>query len=185
MSRTGSLAPAKVAVTRRKLFRWVAASGALLLVACGPVDRPDDARGGRSRERRGTSGLAIVGIIAVDLNQSLRFYRRLGLDVPASVDPGLRSYRLHADDGHVIFWETPDVILGFDRTWSPPPDGDRRIVLEFGFDTPATLDATYHDLVDHGVVGRLAPFELGAGVRYAIVLDPDGNQVSLRFPATG
>lgn len=126
--------------------------------------------------------LGIVGLLVADLDRSLRFYRLLGLDVPEA--PGGGSYRLRMPDGHVLFWETAAVVHSFDPTWELPPPADRRIVLEFGFTTPADLEATHRALVAAGAPERLAPFDQGGGVRYAIVVDPDGNQIALRHPAS-
>jgi catechol 2,3-dioxygenase-like lactoylglutathione lyase family enzyme len=160
----------------------MALAAAALAFACGADEEKTRTRAGGRTDRAGAVGLAIVGIITADINRSLRFYRQLGLDVPESVDA--QSYRLRAADGHVFFWETPAVITSFDPTWTPPPPGDRRVVLEFGFDDPDSLDETFRRLLDGGAPSRLAPFEQGGGVRYAMVVDPDGNQVSLRYPAS-
>lgn len=54
----------------------------------------------------GTTGLGIVGIYTRDLTASLAFYRRLGLDVPATPDPQAQDYRLRLPTGQVLFWET-------------------------------------------------------------------------------
>jgi len=131
---------------------------------------------------RGAVVLSIVGILTADLNRSLAFYRRLGLEVPESTDGD--SYRLRLTGDHVLFWETPSAVLAFDPSWSLPPSGGRRIVLEFGYATTDDLQATYRELTAHGAPTYLAPFDLGEGIRYAIVEDPDGNQISLRYPAT-
>jgi len=125
--------------------------------------------------------LAIIGILTGDINRSLSFYRRLGLDVPSSTDAD--SYRLRMTDNHVVFWETAAAVHAFDPSWALPPTADRRIVLEFGFASPTGLDATFRSLVADGAPSYLAPIDQGGGVRYAIVKDPDGNQISLRYPA--
>jgi predicted enzyme related to lactoylglutathione lyase len=129
---------------------------------------------------QGTVGLGIVGILTNDIGRSLRFYRLLGLDVPESV-PG-NSFRLRSPDGHVLFWENPAEIHSFDAAWVMPPPMPRRIVLEFGFAKPDDLDETFRLLTAAGAPIYLAPFDQGGGVRYAMVLDPDGNQISLRYP---
>ena len=127
--------------------------------------------------------LGIVGLIVADVNRSLAFYRLLGLDLPSSVDGS--SYRHRFENGNVLFWEQPAVIKSFDPTWSVPPPGDRRVVLEFGFSSVARLVDAYDLVRQCDSAGRVAPFDQGGGVTYAIVSDPDGNQVSLRHPATG
>jgi hypothetical protein len=44
------------------------------------------------------------------------------------------------------------------------------------------VDATYADLVAAGHEGRAEPFDSPWGPRYAMVLDPDGNEISLTAP---
>lgn len=160
-------------IARRGLIAVIAAASASALSACGS----------RVASAAPTTQLRIVGLIVEDLGRSVAFYRALGLDLPASAKGD--SYRHRFDNGDVLFWETPSEIRRFDSEWSPPPKGDRRVVLEFGFDSPARLRSVYERLDRAYGAGRLAPFDQGAGVTYAIVTDPDGNQVSLRNPATG
>lgn len=175
-------------MTRRQLVNGgLVASAAVALAACGtpsgpnPNASPPTARNtdGQSRVMPATLGLGIVGFIVADLSQSLSFYRRLGLDVPETVASD--NFRLRTAGGQIIFWETYSVIRSFDPGWNPS-SGDRRIVLEFGFAKPGDVDAKYTELTAAGSPGYLPPFWQGDTVRYAIVRDPDDNQVSLRYP---
>ena len=52
----------------------------------------------------------------------------------------------------------------------------------FACDDPAEVDSTYADLVGRGDEGHLAPWDVFWGMRYAVVLDPDGNAVDLFAP---
>jgi len=172
-----SAATARAALARRGLLASLGAAVIGSLAACtGGASEPTTAA-------PRVTQLRIVGLIVADVNRSLTFYHHLGLDLPSSVDG--RSYRHRSDNGDVLFWEEPSMIRSFDPTWSPPMVGDRRVVLEFGFPSSARLSAVYDELQRRYGTGRLAPFDQGGGVRYAIVVDPDGNQVSLRYPATG
>jgi catechol 2,3-dioxygenase-like lactoylglutathione lyase family enzyme len=125
----------------------------------------------------GTIGLGIVGLIVRDLAASLDFYRRLGLDIPPGVTGS--NYRLRLPNGQVFFWDDYATVRSFDPGWRPSA-GNRRVVLEFGFASPEALDATYAALIAAGHEGYLAPFDVGA--RYALVKDPDGNEIGLRYP---
>lgn len=168
---------------RTAVTALAAAALGAVATACRPgyagpsADRPSGA-GSPS----GGVSLTIVGIITQDLARSLDFYRRLGLAIPPTTDTG--SLRLRMPDGHVLFWETPPVVHDFDPGWAVPPAGDRRVVVEFGFPTAAALDTTYAALVAGGSPPRLAPFDQGGGIRYAVVEDPDQNQISLRYSTT-
>ncbi|MCW2881523.1 MAG: glyoxalase, partial [Sphaerisporangium sp.] len=59
------------------------------------------------------------------------------------------------------------------------PTGGPRTMLCFEFRAPAEVDAKYGELVEAGYRGLAEPFEAFWGMRYATVLDPDGNGVDL------
>lgn len=126
-----------------------------------------------------TLGLGIVGLIVRDLGRSLEFYRRLGLNVPPDAAQGT-NFRLRMDNGQVFFWDTYEVVRDFDPDWQPS-SGDLRVILEFGFAHAEQVDAKHNELVEAGASSYLAPRSLGQ-TRYALVEDPDGNQIGLRFP---
>jgi catechol 2,3-dioxygenase-like lactoylglutathione lyase family enzyme len=118
----------------------------------------------------------LAGMVVADMAKSLAFYRRLGLDLPAELDE-----QPHVDvelpGGFRLAWDTIDVIKSFDPTWSAP--SGRGTTLAFTCDTPAEVDATYADLVGAGYEGHLEPWDAFWGMRYAVVVDPDGNHVDL------
>ena len=130
-------------------------------------------------EANKTLGLGIVGLIVRDLAASLGFYRQLGLDIPADVDGGT-NYRMQSPNGQIFFWDTYEVTRGYDPDWQPSK-GHRRVVLEFGFPTPEAVDAKHAEFVSAGYESYLEPFSLGA-TRYALIKDPDGNEIGLRYP---
>ena len=52
----------------------------------------------------------------------------------------------------------------------------------FRVPTREAVDALYEELVAAGAPSHLAPFDAFWGARYAVVLDPDGNQVGFQNP---
>ena len=164
---------------------WLAALTLLALSACGGSGGSAPSAAGATPTpfvSGGTLGLGIVGLVVRDLPASLSFYRQLGLAVPADVDTSSGAYRLRRPDGQILFWETVDYVRDFDPAYQPPT-GHRRIVLEFGFARPDEVNAMHDRLVAGGAPSRLAPVSWsGDTIRYAIVVDPDGNQISLRWP---
>ena len=111
---------------------------------------------------------------------SLAFYRRLGLQIPKGAE----------SEGHVeatlpgglrVGWDTYEVMESFDPSWSPP-EGRSRIALAFLVDSPAEVDGLYSELTGAGYEGHLAPWDAFWGQRYAILRDPDGNDVALFAP---
>jgi catechol 2,3-dioxygenase-like lactoylglutathione lyase family enzyme len=119
----------------------------------------------------------VVGVVVADMAQSLAFYRRLGVDVPASADTE-PHVEVPLPGGLRLAFDTVETIRSFDPGWTPP-SGGHRIALAFACDSPAEVDATFHALVSAGHAGHLEPWDAFWGQRYAAVQDPDGNSVEL------
>ncbi|MFC9295470.1 VOC family protein [Streptomyces sp. NPDC057011] len=128
-----------------------------------------------------TPRLDMIGLVVSDMAASLAFYRRLGLDIPAEAD-GQPHVEAALPGGMRIGWDTEGTIRSFDPSWTPP-SGSGRTGLAFLCDSPAEVDAVYAGLTDAGYTGHLKPWDAFWGQRYAVVLDPDGCEVSLFAPA--
>jgi uncharacterized glyoxalase superfamily protein PhnB len=122
----------------------------------------------------------LIGIVVQDMASSLKFYRQLGLSIPAEAD----------SEGHVevtlagglrMAWDSTEVIRSFDPHWSPG-SGGHRMGLAFLCDNAAEVDVTYNRLVEQGYTSHKEPWDAFWGQRYAQVLDPDGNPVDLFAP---
>ena len=122
----------------------------------------------------------LIGIVVQDMATSLKFYRQLGLSIPAEAD----------SEGHVeatlagglrFAWDSAEVIRSFDPDWTPG-SGGHRMGLAFLCDNAAEVDAMYNRLVGQGYVSHKEPWDAFWGQRYAQVLDPDGNPVDLFAP---
>jgi catechol 2,3-dioxygenase-like lactoylglutathione lyase family enzyme len=120
--------------------------------------------------------LSMLGVIVRDMPQALRFYRMLGLDIPATED----------DKRFVIHRMATGVSIFFDTVFAAHYDGDHRLpadggyasMFEFYLGDDASVDAKYRELTAAGYHGRLAP-EQTSGPYAAMVDDPDGNVVLL------
>jgi uncharacterized glyoxalase superfamily protein PhnB len=121
----------------------------------------------------------MVGLVVRDMAEALRFYRALGLDVPAGQDEE-PFVEVITPIGYRISWNTEAMIKQIDPGWVQPIG--QRIGLAFKCDSPEEVDATYHRLVDAGHRGHKEPWNAFWGQRYAIVDDPDGNHVDLFAP---
>jgi uncharacterized glyoxalase superfamily protein PhnB len=117
------------------------------------------------------------------MGATLAFYRLLGVDIPDGAEA----------EGHVsatlpggvrLMWDTADMVRSFDPGWEQPT-GHGRVSLAFLCDSTTDVDATYARLVEAGQRGYKEPWDAFWGQRYAQVLDPDGNRVSLFFPLDG
>ncbi|AWI31642.1 glyoxalase [Streptomyces sp. ICN441] len=124
-----------------------------------------------------TPRLDAVGLVVSDMAASLAFYRRLGLAVPEGAESAPHVEAVLPGGPRVLF-DTEDTVRSFDPGWTRP-EGRGRVGLAFLCDSPAEVDKVYGELVGAGHRGHLAPWDAFWGQRYAIVLDPDGAEVSL------
>ena len=118
-----------------------------------------------------------IGLTVADMATSLRFYRMLGLDIPAEADTE-GHVELTLPGGMKLAWDTVEGIHSFDADWQQPAGGNR-IALAFSCDTPAEVDEQYRELVAAGYAGHREPWDAFWGQRYASVDDPDGITVDL------
>lgn len=123
--------------------------------------------------------LDLIGLVVKDMAASLKFYRMLGLDIPAEMD----------SEGHVeitlpgglrLAWDSLDVIMSFNDAWEMPVG--HRMGLAFLCDSPAEVDRLYEDVVAAGYESHKTPWDAFWVQRYAQVQDPDGNIIDLFAP---
>ena len=127
-----------------------------------------------------TPQLDLIGIVVNDMPAALAFYRRLGLTVPADADAE-DHVEVTLPGGLRLAWDTVATIRSFDPDWTPP-SGGHRMGLAFRCADPAEVDRVYADLAAAGYEGHREPWDAVWGMRYAVVLDPDGNSVDLFAP---
>ena len=127
-----------------------------------------------------TVHINLIGLIASDMSASLAFYRRLGLDIPASADTE-PHVEVTLPGGLRLAWDDEATIKSFDSTWSAPTGG-HRMNLAFLCENPAEVDKLYTELTEAGYPSHLKPWDAFWGQRYAVVHDPDGNPVDLFAP---
>ena len=121
--------------------------------------------------------LDLIGIVVQDMARSLAFYRQLGMDIPADADTQ-PHVELGLPGGLRLAWDTVETIQSFDPGYEAPT-GNPGIGLAFRLEAPAEVDATYEKLVAAGYHGHKVPWDAFWGQRYALVHDPDGNNVDL------
>jgi len=111
------------------------------------------------------------------MSASLDFYRRLGAVSPENGP----HVELNLADGFTLELDT----MASARLWhagvrEDPATG--RVVIGFAQESREAVDARYAELIAAGYTGRQPPFDAFWGARYAIVADPDGNDVGLMSP---
>jgi uncharacterized glyoxalase superfamily protein PhnB len=118
----------------------------------------------------------LVGMAVHDMAASLRFYRLLGLDIPASADTE-DHVEYVTSGGFRVAWDSEALIKTFDPEWVTPVG--QRMGLAFKCATPAEVDALYNRVIQSGYGSHKAPWDAVWGQRYAVVIDPDGILVDL------
>jgi catechol 2,3-dioxygenase-like lactoylglutathione lyase family enzyme len=119
--------------------------------------------------------LDVVGIATKDMAASLRFYRLLGFPVPEGAEA----------EGHVeldlggfrLAWDTVEILRDVFDGWEDATG--HRIELAFHCGTRDDVDAVYARMTGAGHRGHKAPWDAFWGQRYAVIVDPDGNLLSL------
>lgn len=121
--------------------------------------------------------IEVIGLIVDDMATAVDFYRRLGLTFPSAAEAE-DHVESTLPGGMRLALDTAASVRSFDPGWEPATGGHRS-ALAFRCDTPAQVDETYQELIDAGARGHLPPWDAVWGMRYAMLLDPDGNGVDL------
>lgn len=119
--------------------------------------------------------LAMVILEVRDLDASIAFYRRLGLDVPDPV--GDRPVAVHRMGSGVSLLLTTAFASRYDPSFERPARGYQQL-LEFYVGEDAKVRAAWSVLTGAGYHGRMPPNKT-AGPFAAMVDDPDGNVILL------
>jgi uncharacterized glyoxalase superfamily protein PhnB len=129
-----------------------------------------------------------INIVSANVEASIAFYRRLGVDIP---EDGV--WRTASGIHHVSAAEAETTAIHMDldssafaRIWNVGWQGRQdlggRVVVGFKLSSRADVDAVYADLTGAGYVGLQPPYDAFWGSRYAVVEDPDGIAVGLMSP---
>jgi len=118
----------------------------------------------------------LLGIVVRDMAAALRFYRLLGLDIPAEVDAE-PHVEFVTSGGFRLAWDSLEMIKGIDPNWVEPTG--QRMTLAFKCESASEVDELHQRVVENGYRSHKEPWDAFWGQRYAIVVDPDGNSVDL------
>lgn len=122
--------------------------------------------------------LDMIGLVVQDIETSLRFYRTLGLEIPAP--DGGPYHEVTLDGGVRLSWNTEALAKEIEPDWKTPVG--QRVGLAFLCESTGDVDARHQALVDAGYLSKKEPWDAFWGQRYAQVEDPDGNVVDLFCP---
>jgi uncharacterized glyoxalase superfamily protein PhnB len=121
----------------------------------------------------------MLNMVVRDMAASLEFYQRLGIAVPG--DAAGAHVQLKMPGGFSLELDTAESARLWHAGWRADP-ASTQVVLGFMLPTRQAVDDRYADLTSAGYLGRQPPFDAFWGARYAIVADPDGNDVGLMRP---
>ena len=126
-----------------------------------------------------------VNVVVRDMDAMVAFYRRLGLSIadPVEWPPGSGALHVGAEgpDGARLEFDNLAMAKIWHAGWqSSDPGGG--VVIGFSCSTREAVDERYAELTAAGYVGRQPPYDAFWGARYAVVQDPEGNDVGLMSP---
>ena len=120
-----------------------------------------------------------VYLFVRDMPATLAFYGRLGLTFDA---PGGMFVRAEMPKGSAgLEFGTAELTRSYDPRFEEPV-GVATGTLNFSVPSRQAVDDLYAELTRDGDHAYLAPIDAFWGSRFAILLDPDGNQVGLHSP---
>ncbi|MGE5136550.1 MAG: VOC family protein [Gemmatimonadota bacterium] len=125
--------------------------------------------------------LHMLNLVVGDMPASLEFYRRLGVAVPGGGDAAGAHVQLRMPGGFSLELDTAESARLWHAAWRAGP-ASPTVVIGFSLPDREAVDERYAELTSAGYAGRQPPFDAFWGARYAIVADPDGNDVGLMSP---
>ena len=120
--------------------------------------------------------LTSVYLVVRDMSATAAFYRRLGFTMDAYGDNFARA---QTPDGSIgLEFGTAELTRSYDPNFREPTEPAVN-TLNFSLPSRQAVDDLYAELTGDGQHARLAPIDAFWGSRFAIVVDPDGNQIGL------
>src|SRR4051812_4047540 len=134
--------------------------------------------------------LSQVNIVSGDLDASLEFYRRLGIEFPRDAvwrtGSGAHHANATAGDAGARTLEIDSAAFAphWNAGWRGRGDLAGRVIVGLSVPTRDDVDRLYAEVTSAGYRGLQQPWDAFWGARYAIVEDPDGVAVGLMSPVS-
>jgi catechol 2,3-dioxygenase-like lactoylglutathione lyase family enzyme len=132
-----------------------------------------------------------INLVCGDVNASIEFYRRLGVEIPdakvwrtatgghhAGVSNEPADRQVHFDLDSTAFAQC------WNRGWKGQTDLRGRVVVGFSVPTRTDVDEIFRNMTGAGYRGLQEPYDALWGARYAVLEDPDGIAVGLMSPTS-
>ncbi len=125
-----------------------------------------------------------LNLVVRDMESTLAFYRKLGLQIPDTAiwrtESGAHHVAISMPNGIDLDFDSAELAKSYNAGWKA--DGTSRSVIGFSLPTREAVDERYAELIAAGYTGLQPAYDAFWGARYAIVEDPDGNHVGLLSP---
>ncbi len=127
--------------------------------------------------------LAQVNLVASDFDATVDFYRRLGLDLSDQSPPDgtMRHAEVHFENGLSLDVDDTRLARIYNSAWREGVAASH-VLINFTMRDRHSVDEKYKELVESGYASRQVPYDTFWGARYAIVGDPDGNDIGIMSP---
>jgi uncharacterized glyoxalase superfamily protein PhnB len=127
-----------------------------------------------------------INVFVSDMAASIEFYRLLELDVADSFEwpPGSGAEHVdgtHTGDGCYMAFDNHAMARIWNQGFKADRDGGN-VVIGLMVEARDDVDRLYAAAEAAGHPVGQEPYDAFFGSRYAIVIDPDGNQVGLKSP---
>jgi len=122
-----------------------------------------------------------INLVVRDLDETLGFYRRLGLDIPPTAVWSVDGKAHHAQaggDAHLEFDSHP-LAHAYNEGFAAERG---RVMIGVELASREAVDELWTAVIAEGCQGLQPPCDAFWGARLAIIEDPDGNPVSLMSP---
>jgi catechol 2,3-dioxygenase-like lactoylglutathione lyase family enzyme len=129
----------------------------------------------------GAPELHMLNLVVGDTAASVDFYRRLGVELPTGEEPSAAHVAMRTAGGFSLELDSAESARLWHAGWRADP-ASTKAVIGFALPSREAVDERYAELTAAGYTGRQPPFDAFWGARYAIVADPDGNDVGLMSP---
>jgi uncharacterized glyoxalase superfamily protein PhnB len=128
--------------------------------------------------------IAKINVVAKDYEAILRFYRLVGLEIPDPMEKPAGTLHSEATNtgGSEFALDNEALARIYNSGWRTERDGCSSVVLTAYVSSRDEVDSRYASLISAGYRSRQPPYDAFWGARFAIVCDPEGNDVGLMSP---
>ena len=121
--------------------------------------------------------LTAIGIISKNIEDSVKFYKLLGLNFKAESEEHKEHLEATTSLGIRVMLDSAKLIKEINPQWEKSSSSG--VIMCFDVEDPEHVDRLYEEIIKAGHKSCKAPWDAFWGQRYCSVLDPDGNQIDI------